>query len=58
MIEAKQKESLEIVVPDAISEPRTMVVHLGDTHLANAAVMSSEGLPVFASNAHVLHFGF
>ena len=49
MIEAEQKEGFEVVIADAVSDPRTVVVHLWDAKVADTAVMSALRFPIAAA---------
>ena len=55
MVETEKEECLEIVVANAVAEPRAVMIHLGHTDSANAAMVRSLGLPVAALlTVHVL----
>jgi hypothetical protein len=41
LIYTKQEEWLEVMLANTVADPWTMVIHLGDTNIANTAMMGS-----------------
>jgi hypothetical protein len=53
LIEAKKEKIFEVVVPNTIAYPGTMVVHFGNTNATNTAMVGSFWFPVAASGAEI-----
>ena len=48
LVEAEEEEGFEVMVADAVSKPRAVMIHLGHTNSAYTAMMSSLWLPIAA----------
>lgn len=48
----KQQEILVILLPDAISYPRAVVIVFGNAHITDATVLRSTGFREFAGPTH------
>lgn len=46
LVEAEEEESLEVVIANAVADPRAVMVHFGHANVAYAAVMRAQRLPV------------
>ena len=54
LVESKEEELLEVVVADAIPQPRAVMIHLKHACFADGAVMCTLRLPIPAYHAVVV----
>ena len=54
MVESEEEELLEVVITDAVPQPRAMMIHLEHACFAYGAVMSALRLPIPAHHAVVV----